>query len=780
MQNSSQTPRWWDWSTVLILLILLETFASRLVATNWTSFLFLGQTIVFFGGVIGMVLGYTRFSMRLTRWISFFYMLILLPLQWTLLIDQAASLDEQLLSVGGRLLFSFSEFFARRPVEDPIFFISLVTVGFWVIGSSAGFRLVRNQNYLISVIPSAIGLLVIQSYDNSVKVRIWFMALFIFMALLLLGRLNLIENKKLWRKRRIFLSPDNSIDMTSTMVIAATFIILFSWTPPASLTSLNSAVYSWNKITKPWRVFSNRMEIAFSSLESPSGGTRGEFFGSEIGLGRGFPLSDTLMFTVHAPDLPGSQKPPRYYWRGRTYDYFSEGQWYTTNSILEDYSPEDIVPIAYTPETPDPVRFLFSTGESTFSLVYMPSQTIWLSRQGSIRELPAGYQNEVVAWYAYPTLQPGEVYQVDAVLYNPNIEQLRQAGADYPSWVTDRYLQMPDDLSTRVIELAEEITAAYDNPFDKAAAVTKYLRDNIEYSNSLPLPPRNKDPLEWMLFEYKKAYCVYYSSAEIMMLRSVGIPARMAVGFAQGDRDENDYYVHRNDAHAWPEVYFPNIGWVEFEPTGSQPVLTRPLPPRENENNGITPNLPDTAALENKLDRLQNILEGTDVPSSNQAGTDIPQPINPSLYLIPLLVIAATLAIYFGRRYAVAKRLPVVLRTTYERNGFQTPSWIVNWEQWVNTSNIQRAFESVNFALRLLKRDVPIDATPIERAETLNMILPKVGKYTQNLLDEHQTSLYTSRKADIQRARRAAINIRKHALLEAIRYIFKGRSAQNL
>jgi len=780
MQKSSQTPRWWDWPAVLILLILLETFASRLVATNWTSFLFLGQTIIYFGSVIGMILGYTRFSLRLTRWLSFLYMVVLLPLQWTLIIDQSASLEEQLLSVSGRLLFSFSEFFARRPVEDPIFFIALVTFGFWIIGSSAGFRLVRSQNYLMAVIPSAIGLLVIQSYDNSVKGRIWIMAFFILMALLLLGRLNHLRNRKSWLERRVFLSPDNSIDLTSTMIVAAGFIILFSWTPPASLNSFDSAVRSWNKAMKPWRDFSDRMEIAFSSLESPSGGKRGEFFGSEIMLGRGFPLSDSLVFTVQAPDLPTDQKPPRYYWRGRTYDYFSEGQWFTTKSSLEDYSPADIVPMAYTSETPEPARFLFSTGEMTFSLVYMPPQTVWLSRQGSTRRLTAGDLDEIISWYAYPSLLPGEVYQVDAILNNPNIEQLREAGTDYPSWITDQYLQTPDDLSTQIIELAEDIASEYDNPFDKATAITRYLRNNIEYSNSLPVPPRNKDPLEWMLFEYKKAYCVYYSSAEIMMLRSIGIPARLAVGFAQGERDGNDYYVHRNDAHAWPEVYFPNVGWVEFEPTGSQPILNRPLPPREDEDNGAAANLPDLAALENNREDFQGLQEEADLAIPDQVEVDLPQPVNPNLYLIPLLIIAATLTVFFGRRYAVHTRLPGVLRTTYERSGTQTPNWIINWEHWANASQIQKAFESINFALNILKHPVPIHATPIERAMILNTILPRAEKYTQNLLDEHQTSLYTSREADVRRARHASINIRKYALLEAIRYIFEGRPVQNL
>jgi len=777
MQKSSQTLRWWDWSSIFLLFLLLETVATRLVTTNWTPFLFLGQTLTYFGFLIGTVLGYTRFSPRASRWVSFLYMVILLPLQWTLVIDQSASLEEQLWSVGGRLFFSFSEFFARHPVEDPLFFIALITFAFWVISSSAGFRLVRQQNYLMAVIPSAIALLMIQSYDNSVHGRIWIMAFYALIALLLLGRLNNLENKKSWRERRIFLSPDNSIDLTSTMAIAAGLIIIFSWTPPASIESYASAVRSWNKFTKPWRTFTDRMENAFASLESPSGGKRGEFFGSELALGRGFPLSDTVMFTVQAPELPDDQKPPRYYWRGRTYDYYLKGQWYTTQSSLEDYSPTDIVPMVFTSETPDPERFVFNTGELTFTLVYTPSQTVWLSRQGSTRRQSAGDLDEIISWYANPSLLAGEVYQVDAILNNPDIEQLRQAGTDYPSWVTDQYLQMPDDFSTKVSDLAEELTSEYDNPFDKTTAITKYLRDNIEYSDSLPLVPRNTDPLEWMLFEYKKAYCVYYSSAEIMMLRSLGIPARLAVGFAQGDHDENIYIVHRNDAHAWPEVYFPNVGWVEFEPTGSQPALNRPLPPKDDENNGIDSNLPDLANLENNRENFRGLQEEADLAIPDQA--EVTGPVNLSRYLIPLLIVFAALTVFFGRRYSVPTRLPSFLRTTYERAGVYTPNWIMNWERWVNASHIQRSFESINFALGLLKHPVPVHATPIERANALNDILPKAVKHTQNLLDEHQTSLYTSRKADLQRARLAAFNIRKYALLEAIRYIFEGRPIQD-
>ena len=124
---------------------------------------------------------------------------------------------------------------------------------------------------------------------------------------------------------------------------------------------------------------------------------------------------------------------------------------------------------------------------------------------------------------------------MNSVLSNPNIEQLREAGTEYPAWVTETYLQLPADFSPRIRELAEEITAEAETPYDKAGAITRYLRENIEYAATINARPRNTDTLEWILFEHKQGYCVYYATSEILMLRSLGIPARMAVGFAQGE-----------------------------------------------------------------------------------------------------------------------------------------------------------------------------------------------------------------------------------------------------
>ncbi|HNG20294.1 MAG TPA: transglutaminase-like domain-containing protein, partial [Candidatus Obscuribacter sp.] len=87
--------------------------------------------------------------------------------------------------------------------------------------------------------------------------------------------------------------------------------------------------------------------------------------------------------------------------------------------------------------------------------------------------------------------------------------------------------------------------------------------------SKITAPPPDKDPLEYFLFEIKEGYCDYYASAMATMLRSVGIPARTASGYAEGTFDEESkvFFVTAADAHTWVEVYFPEYGWVEFEPT---------------------------------------------------------------------------------------------------------------------------------------------------------------------------------------------------------------------
>ncbi|MGE5462250.1 MAG: transglutaminase-like domain-containing protein [Syntrophothermus sp.] len=765
MEKAPNTTRWWDWASLALLFVLLEIVASRLVATSWTPYLYLAQTSTYLAFVVGVALGYSRFSRRLSQWLSAIFMVLMLPLQWTLMIDQNVSLEGQFTSVAGRLFFSTSDFLARRPVEDPLFFVVIMTLAFWFISSWAGFALVRDQNYLAAVLPCAIGFMTIQAYDRN---RLWILAVFAFMALLLLGRLHYLQNKEAWHKRRILLSPDTGVELTSSMVVAAGLLILVSWTLPSSISSWQSATRTWDKLTKPWRTFTQNMENAVSALESPSGSKRGEFYGSELPLGSGWPLSDSVMFTVKAPDIPSDQRPPRYYWRGRSYDYFVNGQWYSTGTVRSEYSPEELNPVSLQSTTGQtPAHFMFHTGDASLSLLYSPTDPVRVDHPG----VTCKQGTDIVAWHAFPWLKSGETYAVDVFLKNPNLQQLRDAGTNYPDWVSQKYLELPKSFSPKITQLAKDLTADAPTPYDKASAITQYLRDNIEYAATVPNPPRNADRLEWFLFNFKKGFCVYYASSEVAMLRSLGIPARMAVGFAQGDKDGNDYTVRRLHAHAWPEVYFPDIGWVEFEPTASQPALSRPLPPSD-------PNQLDSATPRNNS-RRDDAFAGKDQsedPGITPTAAAVEKQISPLLYLIPLFIAAAALFFFLNRRFLFTNHVPVLVRTTFERSGLVVPRWILDWENWVGLSQIEKAFESINFGLRTLDgQTVPVHNTPGERARKLSFLLPQMSEQIKLLLDEHQTYLYTSRVANDVQARQAAFNIRKQVIVERFRYLLFGK-----
>jgi hypothetical protein len=100
----------------------------------------------------------------------------------------------------------------------------------------------------------------------------------------------------------------------------------------------------------------------------------------------------------------------------------------------------------------------------------------------------------------------------------------------------------------------------------------------VVYNDQIQAPPDGIEPIHYILFEGKEAYCNYYASSMVMMLRSQGIPARFVAGYAQGDWDEesSSYRVRSSNSHTWAEVFFPGYGWIQFEPTAALPPGDRP------------------------------------------------------------------------------------------------------------------------------------------------------------------------------------------------------------
>ena len=166
-------------------------------------------------------------------------------------------------------------------------------------------------------------------------------------------------------------------------------------------------------------------------------------------------------------------------------------------------------------------------------------------------------------------------YKVTVAYSGATEDELRNAGAEYPAWVNAyRGFQpgyRPDSTLKKITSLTQQVTQGANNPYDQAAAIERYLRDTANFTYTLkPFdPPRDMDPMEYFLFNSRQGYCEYFASAMGDMLRSLGIPSRLVNGYGPGTFDEHvgKYVVRESDAHTWVEAYFPNYGWIPFEPT---------------------------------------------------------------------------------------------------------------------------------------------------------------------------------------------------------------------
>jgi len=323
---------------------------------------------------------------------------------------------------------------------------------------------------------------------------------------------------------------------------------------------------------------------------------------------------------------------------------------------------------------------------------------------------------------ARDTLSSGDSYNATSAMSVADEASLREAGTNYPAWVTERYLALPETITQRTRDLARTIAAPYNTPYDQARALELWLRANITYNQAVAPVPAGQEPVDYVLFESKEGYCNYYSGSMVVMLRSLGIPARVAAGFAQGTRDSNlgAFRVAESDAHSWVEAYFPGYGWIEFEPTASIDPIVRPSASSAGLGFSADPRSqsPDGGPDDPNQQSPDAGLDSTDIP------TDVPTtllqaiqnfripPIVWWLFVLVLLIMAGAVGIWFF----------------LEQRGMG------------NLTDISRSYARLNLFAPLVGLPLEDSATPKERASKLGWGLPQgeahIDRITALYVDE--------------------------------------------
>ncbi|HEX5849160.1 MAG TPA: DUF3488 and transglutaminase-like domain-containing protein [Rubrobacter sp.] len=331
-------------------------------------------------------------------------------------------------------------------------------------------------------------------------------------------------------------------------------------------------------------------------------------------------------------------------WRGGTMDYFDGVRWLDTTRPGDD-DGEEISPGVETRPVVQRVQVLNARTDIIFG-GYRIVETS--------EPFGAAVQNSDGSWSMETPFEEGDSYQLLSQVPQPTAAQLRSAGVDYPSVVTQKFLQLPDDTPPVVAQTADRIERRYDpqTPYDEARAIEQYLTYDGGFTYNLDVSYRRADKaIEEFLGDGKEGFCTQFSTSMALLLREMGVPSRVVYGSTSGEEvGRNEYLVKGSNMHTWVEAYFPGVGWYPFNPTPgfSMPAAMEANAPRpdlpladqgsQSENDNLDQRRSERErAQQTPQEQNENPTDGN--PTGNPG--DVAIPVWPLLVLLPVLLVAA-------------------------------------------------------------------------------------------------------------------------------------------
>jgi len=559
-------------STALFLVGMVVAAGWTMARTDWAE----GLDVVLWAGLGGVVagffLGWSVIRGAVSHFISAIYGLAWVGYLLGRRLPEGLSSGERIRQLVAHLAYWIRQAATGGEGRDTLIFVMLLSGLFWILGYNAAWNTYRRTRIWRALVPLGAMTLVGVYYYNGPAHLTVYMMLYLFFAVLYIVRSHIAEREETWRRERVAYSPDLRFSVLQAGVTAALIVLTMAWVLPSAAAMPHLAA-TWRRLSHPWHTVQEEWQRLFSTLHgSPVPGVL-EPFGPSLSLGGPRDVQRVLLMDITAP------KEGRYYWRGAVYATYTGERWdaIETESIL-------LIPGRQPPgmEQTTLRRVVTQTITSYMPGRYMlvgASQSISVDREAEAYiNLSEGAPLDFARVLSTLPLDAGEQYTVVSRVSVADATSLRQAGTDYPEWVRQHYLKLPLSLPERVTRLAEQITASAPTPYDKAVALEQYLRDHITYDLTPPEVPKGRDYVDFLLFDSQRGYCNDYASAMTVMARSIGLPARLASGYSQGEYDEERgvFRVRGTNAHTWPELYFPGYGWIEFEPTVSEAPLIRP------------------------------------------------------------------------------------------------------------------------------------------------------------------------------------------------------------
>lgn len=723
-------------SGVLLALILLA-LATSLRSAEWTAGMGLLAPIVLGGFLLGVALSYSRWSglfpVLQSLVVGFAVVLYWVSRSPEIPIELAGA--DRIFFIGESLASWILLLFSNEPARSNLVFLLQLGFLLWWLGYLSAWAVFREGRVWRAIIPIGLVLLV-NTYFGPPGLGLYF-AIFVVCALLLAVRSFLSEKEIAWRIERVRYANDIQMDfLRDGLLLALLVVALAVFLPNAGSNGAMSSALE--PLRTPWRDVQQEWGRLFSALNYQGVAVGEPVFGDTLTMGGARNLGDQLIMDV-------SSSSGRY-WRAVAYDTFTGQRWLNTTTVAQAIDGGNHVrtpPFQARREITQTVTIQAPTG----NVLFAAGQPLRVSLKAMADLLVIEQEPDASLPIAEITmlhrrdaaLRPGDSYLAVSSLSRATVEDLQEAGTDYPAWVTDKFLDLPSDLAPQVGELARQVTAGAATPYDQAVAIEQYLR-GFTYNDQIAAPPPGVNGVNYFLFDVQEGYCDYYASSFAMMARTLGIPARVSAGYSQGEYlpEANVYRVREYNGHSWPELFFPGYGWIEFEPTAAELEIVRERRPDSQPQS--TPDPFSDILEEDVLGPEQQTDAGGAAPPASAPDQPVTTDSSQRLGLwIGLAALAALLlaVLVWRRRQPAARR--TVERTLLDPL-FTTKLYgrLLQWAQW-------------------LRLPLLASQTPNEQAAALVAAIPEGQAAIQSITDLYVEDLYSPHGPDQRKSELALV-----------------------
>lgn len=551
---------WEDWLTFSVAVVTFVSIAASIEQAHWVKNMPALVPTALGGLLVGMVAARMRFPAAALHPVA-----LALGAAVVLLSVQAyadgVTLADRIEDTRVRLHEWWNVVRAGDISNDNLPFVTLVHSVCFLSAYLASWSLYRWHNAWIAIIPAGMVLLTNIAFLKGQPSGAFIT--FLFGAMLLVGRLHLQRRQVAWRAAGVDYPEWISLSAAQLTFVITVGLIIAAWLVP--LGSQAQAVETvFDKVASPLTSRSETFERLFHNVDSRKGG-RLHTLGPTLPIQGDVKLGTKALYEINAGQ-PGLI-------RGTSYDEYTGAGWKATDRAKERRPAGELA-------APDEAAVYEARVVSILKVTTLDSDTVVLTAGTPLAtnvaatvETAKGFDGDIERIVGRRGFGKGDTYNSIGSESAATAEQLRAAGTDYPDWVKERYLQLPKSLPQRVRDESRRVVGGTRTPYDQAQAIEEYLR-TLPYDLAVESTPAGRDTVDFLLFELKRGYFDYQATAMAVMLRTLGIPARVAVGYVLDPTtaEETKYTVTKSDAYTWVEVFFPKYGWVNFNPTQDRPA----------------------------------------------------------------------------------------------------------------------------------------------------------------------------------------------------------------